>query len=55
MATQGGIGQRILLARVNGENLWFRALVNLVLIVACVARLPLTPEEVGDADGKAVE
>ncbi len=37
MATRGSIGRRILLARVNGENLWFRALVNLILIVACVA------------------
>src|SRR4030042_1456119 len=37
MATQGGIGQRILLARVNGENLWFRVLVNVILIIACVA------------------
>jgi arabinogalactan oligomer/maltooligosaccharide transport system permease protein len=37
MATRGGIGRRILLARVNGENVWFRVLVNLILIVACVA------------------
>ena len=37
MATRGGIGQRILLARVNGENLWFRVLVNVILIIACVA------------------
>ena len=37
MATRGGIGRRILLARVNGENLWFRILVNVILIVACVA------------------
>jgi arabinogalactan oligomer/maltooligosaccharide transport system permease protein len=37
MATHGGILQRVLLARVNGENLWFRILVNLILIVACVA------------------
>ena len=36
MATHGGIGRRILLARVNGENLWFRILVNVILIVACV-------------------
>lgn len=37
MGTHGGIGRRILLARVNGENLWFRILVNAILIVACVA------------------
>jgi arabinogalactan oligomer/maltooligosaccharide transport system permease protein len=37
MATRGGIGQRILLARVNGENLWFRILVNVILIIACAA------------------
>jgi len=37
MATRSGIGQRILLARVNGENLWFRILVNVILVVACVA------------------
>ncbi len=37
MATRGGIGRRILLARVNGENLWFRVLVNVILVVACVA------------------
>lgn len=37
MSTSGGIGRRILLARVNGENLWFRILVNAILIAACVA------------------
>jgi len=37
MATHGGIGRRILLARVNGENLWFRILVNVILVVACAA------------------
>jgi arabinogalactan oligomer/maltooligosaccharide transport system permease protein len=37
MATRGGIARRILLARVNGENIWFRALVNLILIAACMA------------------
>lgn len=37
MATHGSIARRILQARVNGENLWFRALVNIILIVACAA------------------
>lgn len=37
MTTHGGIGRRILLARVNGENLWFRILVNAILVVACAA------------------
>jgi len=37
MATHGSIARRIVLARVNGENLWFRALVNIILIVACAA------------------
>jgi arabinogalactan oligomer/maltooligosaccharide transport system permease protein len=37
MAKRGNVLRRVLLARVNGENLWFRALVNLVLIAACVA------------------
>lgn len=36
MRTHDGIVRRILLARVNGENLWFRALVNIILIVACL-------------------
>jgi arabinogalactan oligomer/maltooligosaccharide transport system permease protein len=36
MATRDGILRRILLARVNGENLWFRTLVNIILIVACL-------------------
>ena len=36
MATHHGFARRILLARVNGENLWFRALVNVILIVACL-------------------
>jgi len=39
MATHGSIARRILLARVNGENLWFRALVNLILIAACAAAI----------------
>jgi arabinogalactan oligomer/maltooligosaccharide transport system permease protein len=36
MATSNNVLRRVLLARVNGENLWFRALVNIILIVACV-------------------
>jgi arabinogalactan oligomer / maltooligosaccharide transport system permease protein len=39
MATHHGIARRILLARVNGENLWFRLLVNLILIAACVVAI----------------
>ena len=39
MAIHGSIARRILLARVNGENLWFRALVNLILIAACAAAI----------------
>jgi len=39
MATHGSIARRIVLARVNGENLWFRALVNIILIAACAAAI----------------
>jgi arabinogalactan oligomer/maltooligosaccharide transport system permease protein len=39
MATHHGFARRILQARVNGENLWFRILVNLILIAACAAAI----------------
>src|SRR5512137_1539597 len=37
MAARDSVLRRVLLARVNGENLWFRILVNVVLVIACVA------------------
>jgi arabinogalactan oligomer / maltooligosaccharide transport system permease protein len=36
MATRDTFLRRVLLVRVNGENLWFRILVNIILVVACV-------------------